>query len=46
VPFTLIAFAPTNKRLEDRDLDTSSDLARHLLKRWRIALLLMIFFRP
>jgi len=34
VPFTLIVIAPTNKRLEDRDLDTSSDLARHLLKRW------------
>jgi len=34
VSFTLIIIAPTNKRLEDRDLDTSSDLARHLLRRW------------
>ncbi len=57
VPFTLIVITPTNKRLEDRDLDTSSDLARHLLKRWGhlhavrsglslIALFLMIFLRP
>jgi hypothetical protein len=56
VPFTLIVIAPTNQRLEDRNLDTSADLARHLLRRWGrlhavrsalslIALLLMIFFR-
>ena len=57
VPFTLVVIAPTNKRLEDRDLDTSSDRTRHLLKRWGhlhavrsglslIAMLLMIFLRP
>jgi predicted amidophosphoribosyltransferase len=34
VPTTLIVIAPTNKRLEDRDFDMSSDIARHLLKRW------------
>jgi hypothetical protein len=57
VPFTLIVIAPTNKRLEDHDLDPSSALARDLLTRWGhlhavrsglslIALLLMIFLRP
>src|SRR2546425_12839943 len=54
VPFTLVVIAPTNKRLEDRDLDLSGEVARHLLRRWGhlhavrsclslIALLLMIF---
>ena len=33
VPFTLVVIAPTNKQLEDRDLDLSGDLARHLLRR-------------
>jgi len=33
VQFTLVVIAPTNKRLEDRDLDLSGDLARHLLRR-------------
>jgi hypothetical protein len=57
VPLTLIVIAPTNKGLQDRDLDTSSDLASNLLRLWGhlhavrsglslIALLLMIFFRP
>ena len=57
VPFTLIVIAPTNRRLEDPDLDPSNDLACHLLRRWGhlhavrsgvslIALLLMIFARP
>ena len=57
VPFTLIVIAPTNNRLQGCDLDTSSDLALHLLRRWGhlhavrsglslIGLLLMIFFRP
>jgi hypothetical protein len=32
--FTLIIIAPTNKRLGDRSLDTSGDLAWHLLSHW------------
>jgi Domain of unknown function (DUF1772) len=34
VPFTLIAIWPTNKRLEDPGLDTTSEFARSLLARW------------
>jgi Domain of unknown function (DUF1772) len=34
VPFTLIVMWPTNKRLEDPGLDTTSELARSLLVRW------------
>jgi Domain of unknown function (DUF1772) len=54
--FTLLVIAPTNLRLEDRNLDPTSELARHLLSRWGrlhavrsglslIALLLMMFAR-
>ena len=54
VPFTLIAMWPTNKRLEDPCLDTTSALARRLLVRWGqlhavrsglslVALVLMLF---
>jgi len=57
VPSTLIVIAPTNERIQDRALGTSSDLALHLLRRWGhlhavrsglslIALMLMIFLRP
>jgi len=56
VPFTLFVMWPTNKRLEDSDLDASSDDARALLARWGnlhavrsalglIALLLMLLAR-
>jgi hypothetical protein len=56
VPFTLIVMWPTNKRLEDPGLDTTSDLARSLLVRWGrlhavrsalslLALILMLFAR-
>jgi hypothetical protein len=34
VPFTLVVMWPTNKRLEDPGLDTTSELARSLLVRW------------
>ena len=34
VPFTLVVMWPTNKRLEDTGLDTTSELARSLLVRW------------
>lgn len=34
VPFTLIVMWPTNKLLEDTQLDTSSDRARELLNHW------------
>jgi Domain of unknown function (DUF1772) len=54
VPFTLIVMWPTNKQLEDPDLDTTSELARSLLVRWGhlhavrsalslVALILMLF---
>ena len=57
VPFTLIVIVPTNRRLEDPDLDTTSQLARSLLVRWGhlhairsglslLALILMVFARP
>jgi hypothetical protein len=39
VPFTLIVMWPTNKRLEDPGLDTTSELARSLLVRWGICTL-------
>jgi Domain of unknown function (DUF1772) len=56
VPFTLFVMWPTNKRLEDPGLDTSSDDARALLTHWGnlhavrsvlglIALLLMLLAR-
>jgi hypothetical protein len=56
VPFTLIAIWPTNKRLEDPGLDTTSEFARRLLVRWGhlhavrsglslLALILMLFAR-
>jgi hypothetical protein len=56
VPFTLIAIWPTNKRLEDPGLDTTSEFARSLLVRWGhlhavrsglslLALILMLFAR-
>jgi hypothetical protein len=55
VPFTLLVIFPTNKRLEDRTLDPSSEAARSLLVRWGhlhsvrsalslIAFMLMLFF--
>jgi len=34
VPFTLVVIMPTNKRLENSDLDLSSDEAGRLLRRW------------
>jgi uncharacterized membrane protein len=34
VPFTLVFILPTNKRLENEDLDLSSAEAARLLKRW------------
>jgi hypothetical protein len=54
VPFTLLIMWPTNQRLEDESLDTSSELARNLLMRWGnlhalrsalglLALILMLF---
>ena len=54
VPFTLLVMWPTNKRLEDSGLDTTSELARSLLVRWGrlhavrsglslVALVLMLF---
>jgi hypothetical protein len=57
VPFTLIVMWPTNRRLEDVNLDPTSELARSLLARWGhlhdirsglslIALILMLFARP
>jgi hypothetical protein len=57
VPFTLIVMWPTNRRLEDVNLDPTSELARSLLVRWGhlhdirsglslIALILMLFARP
>ena len=57
MPFTLIVIVPTNRRLEDPDLDTTSQLARRLLVRWGhlhairsglslLALILMVFARP
>jgi hypothetical protein len=56
VPFTLIVMWPTNKRLEDAGLDTTSEPARSLLVRWGrlhgvrsglslLALILMLFGR-
>ena len=56
VPFTLIVMWPTNKRLEDPQLELSSAEARDLLARWGrlhavrtviglAALLLMLFAR-
>jgi len=56
VPFTLFVMAPTNQRLEDPALDTSSAETRKLLTRWGhlhavrtaiglVALLLMLFAR-
>jgi hypothetical protein len=56
VPFTLIVMWPTNKRLEDPDLDTTGELARSLLVRWGrlhgirsglslLALIMMVFAR-
>jgi hypothetical protein len=56
VPFTLFVMWPTNKQLEDPNLDISSAEARALLARWGnlhavrsalglIALLLMLFAR-
>lgn len=55
VPFSLLVIFPTNKRLEDPNLDPSSETARSLLVRWGhlhavrsalslIALMLMLFF--
>ncbi len=55
VPFSLLVIFPTNKRLEDPNLDPSSEMARSLLVRWGhlhavrsalslIALMLMLFF--
>jgi hypothetical protein len=57
VPFTLIVMWPTNRRLEDVNLDPTSELARGLLVRWGhlhdirsglslLALILMLFARP
>jgi hypothetical protein len=57
VPFTLLVMWPTNKRLEDPALDTTSELARSLLVRWGrlhavrsglslLALILMLFALP
>jgi hypothetical protein len=57
VPFTLIVMWPTNRRLEDVNLDPTSELARSLLVRWGhlhdirsglslLALFLMLFARP
>jgi hypothetical protein len=57
VPFTLLVMWPTNKRLADPALDTTSELARSLLVRWGrlhavrsglslLALILMLFARP
>jgi hypothetical protein len=54
VPFTLLVMWPTNKLLEDTQLDASSDRARELLDRWgslhamrsalgMVALLMMLF---
>ena len=34
VPFTLIAILPTNRKLEDKNLDVSSAEAERLLRRW------------
>lgn len=34
VPFTLVVILPTNKRLENRDLDVRSEEADRLLRRW------------
>jgi hypothetical protein len=34
VPFTLIAILPTNKQLESKELDTQSNQAGLLLRRW------------
>jgi hypothetical protein len=34
IPFTFIVILPTNKRLENRELDLRSDEAGHLLRRW------------
>ena len=56
VPFTLLVMWPTNKRLEDRGLDTTGEPARSLLVRWGrlhavrsglslLALILMLFGR-
>lgn len=56
VPYTLVVVMPTNKQLENRELDPSGEAARRLLVRWGrlhavrsglslIALLLMIFAR-
>lgn len=56
VPFTLVVMWPTNKDLEDVALDTATERARTLLRRWGnlhavrsglggIALLLMILAR-
>ena len=56
VPFTLVVMWPTNKRLEDPGLDTTSEVARSLLVRWGnlhgarsalslLALILMLFAR-
>jgi hypothetical protein len=56
VPFTLVVMWPTNKGLEDVALDTATERARTLLRRWGnlhavrsglggIALLLMILAR-
>src|SRR5688572_6914024 len=56
VPFTLLVMWPTNKRLEDRGLDTTGEPARSLLVRWGrlhavrsglslLALILMLFAR-
>jgi hypothetical protein len=55
IPFTLLIMWPTNKRLEDERLETSSQEARNLLVRWGklhavrsvlglFALFLMLFF--
>jgi len=34
LPFTLIVIAPTNHRLNDRNLHMSGDYPRHLQNRW------------
>jgi hypothetical protein len=34
IPFTLVAILPTNKRLENRELDLRSAEAGNLLRRW------------